>query len=157
MYNKNIVVIFIMCIVLIAIMGIIIFINIYPSKFNKIKIIENGINISGVSISVEENLITNTDIKIIIESENEFVYSTSSGDDYILYCWNDGKWSELQVLKGDWNSTEMMTSQPPAKKIEEAINWNNKYGKLENGRYRLERNIIINNIGGNYYIEFEIT
>ena len=77
--------------------------------------------------------------------------------DYILYCWNDGKWSELQVLKGDWNSTEMMTSQPPAKKIEEAINWNNKYGKLENGRYRLERNIIINNIAGNYYIEFEIT
>ena len=76
MYNKNIVVIFIMCIVLIAIMGIIIFINIYPSKLNKIKIIENGINISGVSISVEENLITNTDIKIIIESENEFVYST---------------------------------------------------------------------------------
>lgn len=141
--------------ILIIIIGIVIFTNIYGSYFNKIEIIKKGINIKDVSISIEEYSITNTDIKIIIESENEFIYSTSSGDDYIIYYLDDNNWNELQI-QGRWNGTELMTMRPSTKRIEEEINWKDKYGKLEKGRYRLERNISINSIEGNYYIEFEI-
>lgn len=155
MNKTKIIAILIMGIILIIIVGIVIFANIYGSYFNKIEIIKKGINIKDISISIEEYSITNTEIKIIIENENEFIYSTSSGDDYIIYYLDDNNWNELQI-QGRWNGTELMTMRPSTKRIEEEINWKDKYGKLEKGRYRLERNISINSIEGNYYIEFEI-
>ena len=135
---------------------IVTFIIININRHEELKIISMENNFKNLSMSVKENSLTNTEVTIIFTSDDEFEYATSSGDNFIVSKFKDNKWNELTPIKGNWNSTEMINYNPPTKKIEENINWREKYGELKKGKYKLEREILIDGNKGNYYIEFEI-
>ena len=106
MEKKKIIILSISIIIfIIMLIGIFIIINI--DKYRKIEIIDIGNNLQELSISVQDNSLTNTEITVIFTSDNEFVCTTSSGDDFILSSFGDNKWNELAPIKGNWNSTEM--------------------------------------------------
>lgn len=155
MNRKKKVLIISVVVILVMIIGIVIFMNIQKEQIDKVEVLENEINIDNISISIKENSLTKNSITLIFTSQDEFIYSTSSGEDYIIYHWENHKWNELEI-QGKFNGTEMEIMRPATPKIEESINWNSKYGELKKGKYRLERDVSINNMGGKFYIEFEV-
>ncbi len=127
----------------------------YTNVDENIKIIRCEIDNSDLNIEVKEDSLTRKGITIIFNSDDEFTYSVSTGEDYILSKLENQQWKELDK-KNNWNTTEALNVKSDIKEIEENIEWIRKYEELENGTYRLERIVHINKTSSKILIEFEI-
>ncbi len=146
-------------IVLFIILGIILlFYIVNARKPHEIYLLSCEFDVRGVSMKIKENTLTESGMVLMFSSNDDFSYTSSSGDDYKLYYLKNGKWIELPREGKEWNATEMTLTYPPTKLLEENIKWSRKYGPLhKKGRYKLEQQgISINGIGGKYTIEFKI-
>lgn len=153
--EKKVIICVVICI-LVIITGIIVSVITNIKKTSQIKILNCKIDINGITVSIKENTLTKDGCIVVFTSEHEFTYTDSSGDFYALYVLENSKWVRLPIKVGKWNATELETSRPPTKLLEESIDWSNKYGELNKGRYFLEREISINGMSGKFSIEFKI-
>ncbi|MCI8999691.1 MAG: hypothetical protein HFJ26_01840 [Clostridia bacterium] len=142
--------------ILVVITGIIVSVITRVKQTSQIEILNCKIDINGITVSIKENTLTKDGCIVVFTSEDEFVYTDSSGDFYTLYGLENSKWIRLPIKVGKWNATELETSRPPTKLLEESLDWSNKYGELNKGRYIIEREISINGISGKFSIEFKI-
>lgn len=156
------IVIFLLCILYFIINGKTIYnsnkVNVdeYTNGYENIKIIRCEMDNSGlINIEVKEDSLNRKGITIIFSSDDEFTYSVSTGDDYILSKLENQQWKELDK-SNNWNTTEALNVKSDIKEIEENIEWLRKYGELKNGTYKLERIIHINKTSSKILIEFEI-
>lgn len=156
------IVIFLLCILYFIINGKTIYnsnkVNVdeYTNVDENIKIIRCEMDSSGlINIEVKEDSLNRKGITIIFSSDDEFTYSVSTGDDYILSKLENQQWKELDK-SNNWNTTEALNVKSDIKEIEENIEWLRKYGELKNGTYRLERIVYINKTSSKILIEFEI-
>ncbi len=120
---------------------------------SNVNIIDYTQSINNVTISIET--LSNEQVKIKLTSDNQFVYSSSSGEFYKLYCMNDNEWKELRTI-GSYDTTEVIIYRPKTKDLSLTKDWSKKYGKLQKGKYKLEDEFGIDEIFEVFSIEFEI-
>lgn len=117
-------------------------------------IIASGLECEG-RVAIEEESLSNEGIRLNILGIS---YECYKDNDFIIYKEVDGNWEELEShAEADANTV----TKSSAVNIER-VNWFEKYGLLENGKYKLERTIFIQ--GGydkpkretKYFVIFEI-
>ena len=109
------------------------------------------LSINGVSMSLkDETLASYTGATFILKNDNDIdmIY----GDSYTIEVEKDGKWEKIDV-KVDFNSIAYILKAKSSKEI--TINWENTYGKLELGKYRLIKNISYEKEKDNY-VDFSV-
>lgn len=82
----------------------------------------------------DETLASYTGATFILKNDNDIdmIY----GDSYTIEVEKEGKWEKIDV-KVDFNSIAYILKAKSSKEI--TINWENAYGKLEFGKYRLTK------------------
>ncbi len=98
-------------------------------------IIESGLEAEGI-VAVEENSLSNYGIRLNILRTN---YERYKDNDFIIYKEVDGNWEELEAYVESDTTTVTKSSEINI----ERINWLEKYGVLESGKYKIERTIFI--------------
>lgn len=109
------------------------------------------LSINGVSMSLkDETLASYTGATFILKNDNniDMIY----GDSYTIEVEKDGKWEKFDV-EGDFNDIAYNLKAKSSKEI--TINWENIYGKLEPGKYRLIKNISYEKEKDNY-VDFSV-
>lgn len=104
------------------------------------------LSINGVSMSLkDETLASYTGATFILKNDNniDMIY----GDSYTIEVEKDGKWEKFDV-EGDFNDIAYNLKAKSSKEI--TINWENIYGKLELGKYRLIKKISYEKEKDNY-------
>lgn len=112
--------------------------DIYVSKY-KDNLIDNcsmKINdIDGLSMTIKEGTLSNSGVTIIITdiSDKNNIY----GEEYRIDKKINNEWISLEPIIDNygWNSMGYLVSDDD--KLEFEINWENIYGKIESGQYRL--------------------
>ena len=97
------------------------------------------LSINGVSMSLkDETLASYTGATFILKNDNniDMIY----GDSYTIEVEKDGKWEKFDV-EGDFNDIAYNLKAKSSKEI--TINWENIYGKLELGKYRLIKKFLM--------------
>lgn len=140
MYRKIIFIILVM----VLIVGVILLNKDNTIKNNTVKVSE----FDGVSIEIKEGTLSKTGATIIITdlSGNQNYY----GEWYQIDIKVNNKWKKL-ISNDTWYNLMALTVGED-NIIEFEINWENTYGKLEKGKYRLIKEINNDYIG----VEFEI-
>lgn len=104
------------------------------------------LSINGVSMSLkDETLASYTGATFILKNDNniDMIY----GDSYTIEVEKDGKWEKFDV-EGYFNDIAYNLKAKSSKEI--TINWENIYGKLELGKYRLIKKISYEKEKDNY-------
>lgn len=128
---------------------------VFAKKSKQAEVLNIEINIENISVSVKENSLNTKGIVLIFSSINEFIYTTTSGEYYTIYCIENNMKNKLPI-RGRWDASELETSRPATKLLETTIDWSNKYGELKKGTYVIEQEISINGTSGKFSIEFKI-
>lgn len=118
------------------------------------QIIESRLE-TGETIGVEEDSLSNEGIRLTIFNKS---YECYKDNDFIIYKEVDGNWEELEAYA---EQDRTIVTKSSSVNIER-INWQEKYGQLESGKYKLERTIFIQgrydevNRETKYFVIFEI-
>lgn len=101
--------------------------------------------IKGVSISVKDGTLSNVGATFILNNDGniDMIY----GDSYTIEVKKDDEWQEL---KADMFFNDIAYTIESKKSKEITINWENTYGKLEFGKYRLIKKISYEKEKDNY-------
>ena len=106
-------------------------------------------SIKGVSISVKEYTLAHTDTVIIIKNETDSDIET--GTAFSIDKEVNGKWMKLKTKHDTfWNLVSIIIPSNSSRELE--CNWEDIYGKLEKGTYRLVKEINSKRIA----VEFEL-
>ena len=106
-------------------------------------------SIKGVSISVKEYTLAHTDVVIIIKNETDSDIET--GTAFSIDKKVNGKWMKLKTKHDTfWNLISIIIPSNSEREFE--YNWEDMYGKLEKGTYRLIKEINSKKIA----VEFEL-
>lgn len=98
---------------------------------------EDVVSLENVEIYIEDGTLTSTSATIIIENNSNNTYTT--GDDYRIDQYLDGKWYKIK--------SKPMASLLPIYDINSEyplvlnLNWKVKYGVLESGKYRIVKTL----------------
>ena len=110
-----------------------------------------------ISMSIKEGTLTNKGATIIItnNSDKNFIY----GNPYEIEIKKDGKWHKIDV-KLIFNEPAIILKSKESNEIK--INWNDGYGKLASGTYRIIKSVSYEFEKDNYQtfdiaVEFNIT
>lgn len=110
-------------------------------------------DIEGVSMKINEASLTNTKMTIIIEDINKdrYIY----GEEFFIERLENGKWIRLTPINDDYGFNEIGYLVGEDNKLEMEQDWSNIYGVLNEGKYRLVKNVFDN--GYKYFsVEFDI-
>ena len=92
-------------------------------------------DIDGLSMTIKEGTLSNSGVTIIITdiSDKNNIY----GEEYRIDKKINNEWISLEPIIDNygWNSMGYLVSDDD--KLEFEINWENIYGKIESGQYRL--------------------
>lgn len=107
-------------------------------------------SIDNVKISIKAGSLSNTSAQIVIEDKNEEPFGY---EEWFRIDENEnGEWKELEPINDDFSFTEPVFLPREDGILEMDVNWEELYGSLKTGKYRL-----VKKAGGNYiYTEFEI-
>ena len=96
-------------------------------------------NWNNVYISIKENTLTYTEATFIIKNKN-FISVDYLVDDYHIYKKNGDRWKQLPELSTNYpdNFNARISNPRILYTYERNINWENKYGKLDSGIYRID-------------------
>lgn len=115
--------------------------------------------IENVSMTIKNGTLTRTSATIIINDANEI--ANTYGSEYRIDKKEKGSWKEADIVftgNYGWNSIGYNVDENH--QLEMDINWKNLYGSLENGEYRIVKNIFFDTIDINkkyFSVEFSIT
>ncbi len=92
-------------------------------------------NSKEITLSIKEGTLTNTDTTIIIinNSNKKFYY----GEEYSIQIKKDNKWHIINAIS-DFKVPKYTIIPGETKEIE--LKWENRYGKLNKGTYRITKN-----------------
>lgn len=113
-------------------------------------------DLSGVTMKIKENTLTNTGATVIITdlSNRKNIYGTP----YRIDKFEDNKWKELELVTSDtvaWTAIGYYVDE--YNQLEFNINWEWLYGKLNKGKYRIVKDTSTQGEGTTHYITAEFT
>lgn len=129
------------CLIVLGIIILIILFIVYLAFLNE-KPKKSTFNITSDKISMEVNNITNRNAEFIITNHTDQEFDL--GNIYYIDYEKDGIWYKLKE-KHEFVSILMSHVLKANSQMEEKINWEYIYGELEEGHYRLIREIGIEN------------
>ncbi len=109
-----------------------------------------------VTLSIKKDTLNNKETTLILTNNTDKTYKYSN--QYILEIYKDNKWYDIDVtLNEDLTPIDILPNE--TKEIE--INWENSYGALSKGKYRIIKSINYENEEGiyegfNISVEFNI-
>ena len=113
--------------------------------------------LNNISMTIEDNSLTPTSASIIIKDNNKY---NNENEGFLFDKWFridkyiNGEWKSLQGTFGSYYCEEIAYKvYPKIGILKMNIEWESAYGRLENGEYRIVKEI--EGIGY-YYIEFTI-
>lgn len=109
--------------------------------------------LEGVTLTVDEESASVSGITYTISNQSD--KDVSFGQDYILQMEKDGKWYQVEPKGGIAITMELLWVPAGTTDTHEII-WNDSYGKLSSGHYRVVKNVSDNEAG--YYLagEFQL-
>ena len=119
-------------------------------KESNIEIVEKA-----VSLTVKENTLTETGATLILKNDSDV--GVEYGNPYEMEIKKDGKWHKINVELNFTLPTFILKSKD-TKELE--LNWENEYGKLASGDYRIIKSIDIEKEDGTFdtfYVSAEFT
>lgn len=122
----------------------------YIGKESNIEIVDKWI-----SLSIKENTLKNTGATLVLKNDSDV--DVIYGNPYEIEIKKDGKWHKIQVMI-DFTLPAYYLKSKETKEIE--LNWENGYGKLPKGDYRIIKSIDIEKeeeIFETFYISAEFT
>jgi len=109
-------------------------------KESNIEIVEKGI-----SLIVKEDTLTETGATLILKNDSDV--DVQYGNPYEIEIKKDGKWHKINV---ELNFTLPAFSLKSKETTELELNWENGYGKLASGDYRIIKSIDIEKEDGTF-------
>ena len=104
-----------------------------------------------ILLTIKNDTLTNSSVGIIITNNSDKI--CEFGDEYLLEKKEFGIWKKLKALHKDiwWNANtqELLIGE----KYEENINWEDNYGILKKGEYRLVKIINDERVSVEFTIE----
>lgn len=119
-------------------------------KESNIEIVEKG-----VSLTVKENTLTETGVTLILKNDSDV--EVQYGNPYEIEIKKDGKWHKINV-KLNFNLPAFSLKSKETKELE--LNWENGYGKLASGDYRIIKSVDVEKADGTFdtfYVSAEFT
>jgi len=109
-------------------------------KKSDVEIVEKG-----VSLSIKDGTLTNTGVTLLLKNANDV--DVQYGEPYEIEIKKDGEWHKINV-ELNFNLPAYILKTKEIKEIE--LNWENGYGKLASGDYRIIKSIDIEKEDGTY-------
>lgn len=109
-------------------------------------------SVGNVSLQIKEGTLTREGVTIIIADKNDYPYVYS--ENYTLEKLENGEWKVLEPTTLD--SRDLGHKANNEGIVEMDINWKQGYGELENGKYRISKQVIEGNPDTVISAEFEI-
>ena len=109
-------------------------------KESNIEIVEKG-----VSLSIKENTLTNTGATLVLKNDSEV--DVQYGNPYEIETKEDGEWHKMNV---ELYFTLPAFSLKAKESKELELKWENGYGKLASGDYRIIKSIDVEQEDGIY-------
>ena len=106
-----------------------------------------------VNLKIKEDTLTNTGTTVIITDTNELPYSY--GEAYKIQKLENNEWKDIKARDG-YTFNDLAYNTDENGKLEMKINWNNLYGSLKSGEYKLNKEIGDYNNPEIISVEFEI-
>lgn len=134
--------------VLAIILGIIMICGLTGCNKNKFDIGEQSdieIVNNEVTLALKDNTLTKTGVTLILKNESDKVIQY--GNPYEIQIKKDGLWHEINV---ELNFTLPAYLLNANDSIEIKLNWENSYGKLASGEYRIIKSINVEKEDGIY-------
>ena len=119
-------------------------------KESNIEIVEKG-----VSLTVKENTLTETGATLILKNDSDV--DVEYGNPYEMEIKKDGKWHKINV-ELNFTLPAYVLKAKETKELE--LNWENGYGKLASGDYRIIKSIDVEKADGTFdtfYVSAEFT
>ena len=91
-----------------------------------------------VNLKIKEDTLTNTGATVIITDTNELPYSY--GEAYKIQKLENNEWKDIKTKDG-YVFNDLAYNTDENGKLEMKINWNNLYGSLKSGEYKLSKEI----------------
>lgn len=109
-------------------------------------------SIDNVSLQIKEGTLTREGVTIIIADKNDYPYVYS--ENYTLEKLENGEWKTLEPTTLDSRDLGHKANNDGI--VEMDINWKQGYGELEDGKYRISKQVIEGNPDTVISAEFEI-
>ena len=106
-----------------------------------------------VNLKIKEDTLTNTGATVIITDTNELPYSY--GEAYKIQKLENNEWKDIKARDG-YAFNDLAYNTDENGKLEMKINWNDLYGSLKSGEYKLSKEIGDYNNPEIISVEFEI-
>ena len=109
----------------------------------------------GISLSIKENTLTKSGATLILKNDSDI--DVEYGNPYEIEIKKDGKWHKIQVMI-DVTLPAFYLKSNTTKEIE--LKWENGYGKLSKGDYRIIKGINVEKEDGTFetfYVSAEFT
>ena len=119
-------------------------------KESSIEVVEKG-----VSLYIKENTLTNTGATLVLKNDSEV--NVHYGNPYEIEIKEDGVWHKINV---ELNFTLPAFILKSKETKEWEFSWENGYGKLASGDYRIIKSIDVEKTDGTYdtfYVSAEFT
>ena len=119
-------------------------------KESNIEIVEKG-----VSLTVKENTLTETGATLILKNDSDV--DVEYGNPYEMEIKKDGEWHKINV-ELNFTLPAFILKSKETKELE--LNWENGYGKLASGDYRIIKSIDVEKADGTFdtvYVSAEFT
>lgn len=98
-----------------------------------------------VSLSIKENTLTSAGVTLILKNASEV--DVGYGNPYEIEIKKDGKWHKIDA-ELNFNSPAYILKTNTEEEIE--LNWENGYGKLSSGDYRVIKSIDVEKEDGTF-------
>ncbi len=106
-------------------------------------------DLEGVSMTIKEGTVSPTGLTVILENTSEKTYIY--GEDFILEKKIEGKWYKLQyTFEGNFGFILIGYNLEPGSKSEWTVRWDLPYGTLNEGEYRILKDVIFSKGDGKY-------
>ena len=119
-------------------------------KESNIEIVEKG-----VSLTVKDNTLTETGATLILKNDSDV--DVEYGNPYEMEIKKDGEWHKINV-ELNFTLPAFILKSKETKELE--LNWENGYGKLASGDYRIIKSIDVEKSDGTFdtfYVSAEFT
>ena len=109
-------------------------------------------SVDKVSIQIKESTLTKEGATIVITDKNDYPYVY--GKEYRIEKLENNEWKKIQ--SGNYEVDAIAYKTDNNGQVTMEFNWKDRYGELENGKYRLLMEINQGNPDTAIYTEFEI-
>ena len=114
--------------------------------------------LDGASMVIKEGTLSRSGASILITDYSESDEVHTYGDWFRIDEYVDGKWVELEPIIDDYGFNAIGYTVDENHELEMDVNWEWLYGELEDGTYRLVKDVAVSSMQSKYvYAEFVLS